>query len=130
MDPNACLERFLEALALRDFREASEARCDLTEWLAKGGFAPAWTPEQKEAFDTFKTLPRYTSLGSYPLLYIHLGEGLCHCCATSVGCTEADADVLWEGLGYDCDQCGETIESAYGSSQDERDPEDVYESTE
>jgi hypothetical protein len=130
VDPNACLERFLNALSDGDYREAFEARRELANWLKNGGFAPDWTPESRSAFDNFRTLPAFTPLGSYPLLYVHLGEGLCACCATSVGLSEHDADVLWEGNGYDCDQCGETVESAYGSEDDDRDPEDVYESAE
>jgi hypothetical protein len=40
MDPNACVDRILTALSDGDLEEAREASSDLSEWLARGGFAP------------------------------------------------------------------------------------------
>lgn len=40
MDPQACLERWRTAVADKDKREAREARNDLAQWLARGGFWP------------------------------------------------------------------------------------------
>lgn len=40
MDPNACLARIKQAVADGDEEEAIEARADLREWVAKGGFEP------------------------------------------------------------------------------------------
>lgn len=42
MDPNACLQRFVDAIADGDFAEARDAQSDLLGWLARGGFAPDW----------------------------------------------------------------------------------------
>jgi hypothetical protein len=50
MDPNVCWERFLQALEVGDTAEALEARADLSEWLARKGFEPRWSPEQRRAF--------------------------------------------------------------------------------
>lgn len=41
MDPNACLERILNAIADKDFQEAIEAADDLLGWKNSGGFRPA-----------------------------------------------------------------------------------------
>lgn len=43
MDPDACLERFASAVLEGDVEEAFDARVDLAEWIARGGFEPAWT---------------------------------------------------------------------------------------
>lgn len=116
MDPNACLERFLDALEENDYREAFEAHRDLQQWMAKGGFSPTWGDWEgaKEAYDGFKTLPRYTSIGNYPLVYFNDSDTFCHCCAVPEGFEEWDATVYWEGSAIACDLCGEMIESAYG----------------
>jgi hypothetical protein len=41
MDPNAVLQRFLDALASGDRDEATTALSNLQAWIAKGGFLPA-----------------------------------------------------------------------------------------
>ena len=40
MDPNACMDRILSALAEQDWEEASDALSDLHRWPDRGGFAP------------------------------------------------------------------------------------------
>jgi len=45
MDPQATLERILDALANEDGTELVEACQDLANWLRKGGFAPKMPPE-------------------------------------------------------------------------------------
>lgn len=40
MDPDACAERYRQAVADGDAEEAEAARVDLREWRARGGFAP------------------------------------------------------------------------------------------
>jgi hypothetical protein len=50
MDPNATLARWALALADNEAQEAREAGEDLTLWLARGGFEPDWTPEEKAQF--------------------------------------------------------------------------------
>ena len=40
MDPNACFQRIMDAIADNDRAEAQEAAEDLHEWLRKGGFPP------------------------------------------------------------------------------------------
>lgn len=42
MDPNACLRRWWLAVLSEDESEANEAYAALREWLARGGFEPAW----------------------------------------------------------------------------------------
>ena len=41
MDPNACLQRFLNALAAGDRDEVLAALSDLQGWITRGGFLPA-----------------------------------------------------------------------------------------
>ena len=40
MDPQACLEAMLEALAFEQFEDASERFQDIAEWINRGGFVP------------------------------------------------------------------------------------------
>lgn len=40
MDPQACLERWRDALANGNRSEARAARVDLVNWLSNGGFWP------------------------------------------------------------------------------------------
>lgn len=65
---------------------------------------------------------RFTSIGSYPIVYMtDCGMTLCPCCAaaTEDECIErGDAldvtqDVNWEDPDLYCEDCGERIESAY-----------------
>ena len=42
MDPNATVERLLRAILDHNRDDAADAATDLSEWLAKGGFAPDW----------------------------------------------------------------------------------------
>jgi hypothetical protein len=41
MDPQACLDRMIEALKNYEYDEADAARTDLWEWIGKGGFISA-----------------------------------------------------------------------------------------
>ncbi len=50
MDPQACLQRWIYAVARGDAREAREAWEDLRDWLAKGGFEPKWPEGMREQF--------------------------------------------------------------------------------
>lgn len=45
MDPNACLERLIQAADDHDHDEVSEAASDLQEWLDTGGFMPDVTKQ-------------------------------------------------------------------------------------
>jgi hypothetical protein len=40
MDPNACIDRIIDALIDGDLEEAREAMVDLQSWIARGGFLP------------------------------------------------------------------------------------------
>jgi hypothetical protein len=40
MDPNACIDRIINAIEDADIEEAIDAIDDLTRWLNRGGFAP------------------------------------------------------------------------------------------
>jgi hypothetical protein len=60
-------------------------------------------------------LPRYTSVGSYPLYYVTPGDYkvLCPACADENDLLSAtDGHVSWEG-SLTCDACSEEIECAY-----------------
>ena len=63
-------------------------------------------------------LPAYTSLGSYPIIYLDKRDRcLCADCANDPECEIGPAvlcDVLWEGDPVECEGCGGEIETAYG----------------
>ncbi len=61
------------------------------------------------------TLPKFTSIGSYPLFYVTMeSECLCADCANTRTQDSIDAaDANWEDPSLYCDECGERIESAY-----------------
>jgi hypothetical protein len=64
-----------------------------------------------------ESLPAFTSIGSYPLVYLtDDDEVLCPACASSAKHTGKDVrgDVHWEGDALDCDECGVSMPSAYG----------------
>jgi hypothetical protein len=59
-------------------------------------------------------LPKYTSVGCYPLFYLTAGcEVLCPACASAEPTTPPTSDVNWEDPALYCDECSERIESAY-----------------
>jgi hypothetical protein len=47
MDPDVCLENYRSALAEGDRCAAKEARGNLRDWLARGGFEPAWKSKRE-----------------------------------------------------------------------------------
>ena len=49
MDPNACLERLVDAAVEGDAAELMAAAEDLADWLRKGGFPPG--PLEKRSND-------------------------------------------------------------------------------
>lgn len=66
------------------------------------------------------TRPEATLLGGYPLLYFTRSSlTVCAACANDAEKDESDpvvaSDVFWEGPALTCDDCGVTIESAYGN---------------
>ncbi len=73
-------------------------------------------------------LPRYTSLGSYTILYVtKRGETLCAKCAEAD--TQEDdpvvgGQVFWEGPSEFCVNCNVEIESSYGDPDNPDDPAD------
>jgi hypothetical protein len=66
-------------------------------------------------------LPQYSSVGSYPLVYLDRKtyEFLCAECATNRRLSEKDAGVRWEGPDEPCQDCGRSIESAYGAEEED-----------
>lgn len=78
---------------------------------------------QMDNFDRYNdgSLARYTSIGSYPLLYTtNRGNVLCFQCACEVdegngpdGEHITSQDVNWENASLYCDGCEDRIESAY-----------------
>ncbi len=72
-----------------------------------------------------ETFPRFTSLGSYPLIYLDKdGEVLCAKCADEETEELQGADVFLEGSPEQCAGCNKEIKSAYGDPDDEEDEED------
>ena len=73
------------------------------------------------------TLRKYTSYGSYPLVYYTADGGpLCAACAESNGSVDPDAEKQWRIIGVDanwenpemhCAHCNERIESAYAEKE-------------
>lgn len=66
----------------------------------------------------------YSSIGSYPLLYLTKGTNmvLCASCAKEEyeeEGTEMEAHVNWESEDLCCDGCGEDIECAYPQDDDD-----------
>ena len=60
-------------------------------------------------------LPRYSSLGCYPLIYLDgEGEVLCARCAAVPAEAVIAYDVYFEGPAIPCAACSFEIESAYG----------------
>lgn len=61
-------------------------------------------------------LPALTDMGGYPMYYLDTEGGtLCADCADSVhNVIVSGADVHYEGAPITCDDCGESVESAYG----------------
>lgn len=131
MDPNACLQRFLSALGNN---EAWDAHLDLEVWLSRRGFEPDWSLDPAGKFKSYKRLSKYTSVGCYPLIYARPNghEHVCAACASAEGLDPFAGSVLWEGDPYECDECGDPVETAYGSAEvaDERSDEDLSESVE
>ena len=54
MDPNACLQRWLDE---DTDAERIEAATDLVTWLYRGGFQPSWAVEVRDEF--FRFCKRY-----------------------------------------------------------------------
>lgn len=62
------------------------------------------------------SLPAYTSIGCYPIIYFTApGNVLCASCASEES-TPPTGDVYWEGEPLSCDECGGMLESAYGEA--------------
>lgn len=49
MDPDACLQRYRDAMSEHDRDEATAAAIDLAEWLDAGGFEPRWATAAERA---------------------------------------------------------------------------------
>jgi hypothetical protein len=49
VDPDACLQRWREAMRDGDYGEASEAHADLRGWIERGGFEPKWRTETERS---------------------------------------------------------------------------------
>lgn len=61
MDPDACFDRWMYAVARGDKEEACEAWYDLRDWLSRGGFYPSQAntnPEMWGHFTAYRPGPR------------------------------------------------------------------------
>lgn len=117
MDPNACLQRFLDAVDDAFCgHEAWDAHLDLDIWLSRGGFEPDWSLDPEGKFKSYKRLDKFTPVGCYPLIYTRPcgHEFVCAACASAEGLEPFAGTVLWEGDPYECDECGDPVETAYG----------------
>jgi hypothetical protein len=74
-------------------------------------------------------LPAWAWPGGYPIVYV-TKDGLVVCakCAEPTDCSDPAIayDVFYEGDPIACDDCGVTIESAYGPIEDDDPPPDEY----
>jgi hypothetical protein len=50
MDPNACLQRYRDAMEDGEIDEARDAAEDLGQWLRMGGFEPDWKEGERALF--------------------------------------------------------------------------------
>lgn len=67
-------------------------------------------------------LPSFSSIGSYPIIYLtHNQSAICPDCANKPVSEYDDpavsADVYWEGPDMECDDCGRPMPSAYGDPE-------------
>jgi len=59
-------------------------------------------------------IPKFTSVGSYPLCMVRKGRVFCVRCANELETQPTDIiDANWENPALYCDECEERIESAY-----------------
>lgn len=77
------------------------------------------------------TLPAYAWPGAYPVIYLTRdGSVLCPDCANKPEDECSDpvvvGDVFWEGTPLECDDCGKSMESAYGDPEIEPGREDNH----
>lgn len=63
MDPTACVERMMRAYDAKDYDEARWAAADLSNWLARKGFAPAAT---KRATEVYRAMCEWNCLAGMP----------------------------------------------------------------
>lgn len=71
---------------------------------------------------------KYTSVGGYPLFYVHMGEAICPDCANrskEYSDIEMPSDINWENPNLHCDECGDRIESAYAEEEKEEGEDDI-----
>jgi ribosomal protein S27E len=68
--------------------------------------------------DSDGQLPAFAWPGGYPIIYLDRGGNvLCPDCAnreTDASQAPVSCDVFYEGAPLQCDDCGKTIDSAYG----------------
>jgi hypothetical protein len=68
--------------------------------------------------------PSYTSIGSYPLVYLdNMDNVLCPCCASEEE-EETTPHINWEDPYLYCDECSDRIESAYAEEEEDDDREE------
>lgn len=85
---------------------------DGQRWHSRRG----WTDNVRATVGPAGTVPTFTSIGSYPLVYTDGDAVFCADCANDTDKTLAlnNVAVHWEGAPLSCDECGDEIESAYG----------------
>lgn len=53
MDPDTCLQNFVDAYENDELEDAAEHHANLSAWLNKGGFEPDWNLDPLLMFSTF-----------------------------------------------------------------------------
>lgn len=66
------------------------------------------------------SLPAHSFPGSYPIIYLRENNDvLCAACATKEAEEITYHTIHWEGSPFNCTECNEEIESAYGEVEEE-----------
>lgn len=93
-----------------------QAETDLD--IDDGAVFDLYTDAHAEGYAVRKRLPKFTSVGSYTILYTRSGECYCGDCARPTD----HAATYDEGEMLECAECGADIESSYGPVEPEPAP--------
>ncbi len=67
MDPETTLDNFVASIRSHELVDACEAVDGLCSWLAKGGFRPSWTPQERIVFAAFADSTYFSDWRSHQL---------------------------------------------------------------
>lgn len=112
-----CTRCQLESCVAYDWRTGDQTKIDYENVEAGKpcpGFKMSKAREILGIADMEGPLPRYTSFGSYSLVYLTKSSCLCAKCAEEAEDKVIDVRTHDEGDPIECDGCEEEIESSYG----------------